>query len=98
MPEFDLKFLLMRFKIKEANVWDFLRGLKDLELKLDDIIYGKVVEVGITSGEFDVQVLVEVKNPEIARYLPDIMQYGIPENIRKFIEFSNNVFWYSAKQ
>lgn len=48
--------------------------------------------------EFDVQALVEVKNPEIVRYLPNIMQYVIPEDIRKFIEFSNNVFWYSAEQ
>jgi hypothetical protein len=46
-------------------VWDFLHGLEGLELKLDGIVYGKVVEAGITSGEFDVQALVEVKNPKI---------------------------------
>lgn len=97
MPKFDLKYLLLRFKIKELNIWETLENLVNLEIKLDNVVYGKIVDVGVTSGEFDIQALVKVSNSDIARYLPDVIQTAIPENIRKGIEFSNNVFWYSSK-
>ncbi len=98
MPKFDLKYLLLRFRIKEANIWEVLDNLNGLELKIEGVSYGKIIDVGVTSGEFDIQALVGVKNPDIARYLPDIMQLAIPEKIRGNIEFSDNVFWYSPKR
>lgn len=94
MPKFDLKYMLLRFKIKASDVVGVLKKLEGLEIVLDGKKYGKVVNAGITSGEFDVQVLIEVSNPEIARYLPDVIQNALPKEVIASIDYSNNVFWY----
>lgn len=94
MPKFDLRYVLLRFKIKAKDVVGVLKKLEGLEIVFDGKKYGKVVNAGITSGEFDIQVLIEVKNPEIARYLPDIVQSSLPKEVKEAVDYSNNVFWY----
>ena len=94
MHNFDLKYILLRFKIKAINVVEVFKKLEGLEIVFDGTKYGKIINVGITSGEFDIQAIIEVINPEISRYLPDIIQNSLPKKVKEIIDYSNNVFWY----